>query len=297
MIHFRDIWSGVPLLEHPLLRESKKIFEVNGLPTIELPMHYPRLYRYPGLLREIQTREARCLQQADHIITISRTTAAYLCSRGVSADKISVIPNIAEFYPPHEEHEEHEEALQCRFFLYAGTLAAWQGIGTLIESFRLLPEELNLRLVLVCSTKKFLPAIRRQIKKSGLRDRVDIVIGLSRERLCAYYRAALFTVVPLTRCDRNELQGCCPLKIVESMAAGTPVIASNLAVCRELIDHGRDGWLVSPDSPRALAHAILTLARAPELVARLGEQARQKAAAQFGRETFTANLRKVSYTI
>ncbi|MCP4403038.1 MAG: protein kinase [bacterium] len=106
------------------------------------------------------------------------------------------------------------------------------------------------RLLLACSSKKFLRPLRKQIKKAGLQEKVESRIGLPKEGLYAYYRQAICTVVPLTRCDRNELQGCCPLKILESMAAGTPVVASNLAVCRELIEHGSDSWLVSPDSSR-----------------------------------------------
>ena len=63
-------------------------------------------------------------------------------------------------------------------------------------------------------------------------------------------------VAPLARGDRNEVQGCSPLKIVESMAAGTAVVASDLPVARELVTPGRDGLLVAPGAPRALARAM-----------------------------------------
>ena len=77
------------------------------------------------------------------------------------------------------------------------------------------------------------------------------------------------------------------------MAAGTPVIASNLAVCRELIEHGTDGWLVTPDSPRALAQAMLTLLNNPDLASTLGQKAQQKIVRHYNRETFTEKLREV----
>ncbi len=290
VIHFRDIWSGIPLLEHPNTQSARKIFEVNGLLSIELPMHYPRLYQNPVLMSRIRMMEDRCLAQADHIITVSRTNANYIQSRHIAAEKITVIPNIAEIHHDNVNSPIEGHKSNSQFILYAGTLTPWQGITTLINAFNLIADRECPRLILACSTKKFLRPIRKQIKKLQLQERVEVKIGLLREHLHAYYRKAVFSIVPLTRCDRNELQGCCPLKILESMAAGTPVIASNLAVCRELVEHGTDGWLVSPDSPRALAQAMLTLLDNPDLVSTLGQKAQQKIAHCYNRETFTEKL-------
>lgn len=334
VVHFRDVWSGIPLLEHPNTRSIRKIFEVNGFLSIELPMHYPRLYQNPVLMNHIRTMEDYCLEQADHIITVSRTNANYIRSRQNVAEKVTIIPNIAEIHSPLEEgvggcHLPLEEdqgggpllggvgvgspleggrgvlfpswegqgwvkgGIPPQFILYAGTLTPWQGVTTLINAFALIADQTDLRLILACSTKKFFRPIRKRIKKLQLHDRVETKIGLSKELLNEYYRNAVFTVAPLSRCDRNELQGCCPLKILESMVAGTPVIASNLEVCRELIEHGTDGWLVTPDSPRALAQAMLTLLNSPDLVSTLGQRAQQKITHYYNRETFTEKLREV----
>jgi len=287
-LHFRDIWSGIPLLAHPRSRVAKIFFEVNGIPSIELPMHFPRLYQHPVLMSRIRAMEDECLRRADAIITVSRTNAAYLERRGAAAEKIRVIPNIADTPP-----DAPLDATRKDHLLYVGTLTPWQGVSTLIDAFALLADQTPLRLTLACSTKKFLPPLRRQIRKRGLRERVDIHIGLDRERLAAYYGSAFATVAPLTRCERNDAQGCSPLKILESMAAGTPVIASNLAVCRELIAHGADGWLVTPDSPRALAHGLLTLLNQPEMARALGRNARQKVARDYTPAAFAAQLRHV----
>ncbi len=291
VIHFRDIWSGIPLLEHPNTQSVRKIFEVNGFVSIELPMHYPRLYKNPVLMNQLRMMEDFCLTRADQIITVSQTNANCIQRRGVAAEKITVIPNIA--ISGKDANVPRAEGNDDPFSLYAGTLTPWQGVPTLINAFKLLADRADLRLILACSTKKFLRPVRQLIKKLRLKNRVEIKIGLARAELHEYYQNAVFSVVPLTRCDRNELQGCCPLKILESMAVGTPVIASNVAVCRELIEHEKDGWLVTPDSPRALAYAMQTLLERPELVSRLGQQAQQKITFHYNRETFTENLRKV----
>jgi glycosyltransferase involved in cell wall biosynthesis len=77
------------------------------------------------------------------------------------------------------------------------------------------------------------------------------------------------------------MQGCCPLKIVESMACGTPVIASDLPAVRELISSGNDGMLVPPDSPRALAGALESLLEDVSMRDRLAQGARQRAVKEF----------------
>ena len=123
-LHFRDIWSGMPLLAHPRSRAAKIVFEVNGMPSVELPMHYPRLYQHPVLMSRIRAMEDECLRRADAIITVSRTNAAYLERRGVAPEKIAVIPNIAETPP-----DAPCEAFQKNCLLYAGTLTPWQGVS------------------------------------------------------------------------------------------------------------------------------------------------------------------------
>ncbi|MBD1844151.1 glycosyltransferase [Cyanobacteria bacterium FACHB-63] len=60
-----------------------------------------------------------------------------------------------------------------------------------------------------------------------------------------------------------------PLVVLESFAAGTPVIGSNLGGIAELVTHGRDGWLVRANDVEAWANAIATLSENPETIAQL----------------------------
>jgi glycosyltransferase involved in cell wall biosynthesis len=88
-------------------------------------------------------------------------------------------------------------------------------------------------------------------------------------------------VAPLADTPRNTGQGCCPIKMVESMAAGTPVLASDLAVCREWIEHGREGWLAPAGDTRAWALAIHRMFTDGELIRRLSHSARAAAERHF----------------
>ena len=65
------------------------------------------------------------------------------------------------------------------------------------------------------------------------------------------------------------------------MGAGTPVIASDLPVVRELIAHREDGYLVTPDRPAELARAIRVLLDYPDVIQRLGQRAQDKIRERF----------------
>ncbi len=68
----------------------------------------------------------------------------------------------------------------------------------------------------------------------------------------------------------------CPLAVIESIALGTPLVASNTGGIPEIIRDGVDGFLVPPDSPEALANAIEKILESPELRDTLAKNARER---------------------
>jgi glycosyltransferase involved in cell wall biosynthesis len=89
--------------------------------------------------------------------------------------------------------------------------------------------------------------------------------------LTEFYAAIDLFIMP----SRSEGWG---LTALRAMANGLAVIATNVGGLPELVDHDRTGWLISPDSPRALRDAIETAAADPALLAGYGRNARQRAA-------------------
>lgn len=75
-----------------------------------------------------------------------------------------------------------------------------------------------------------------------------------------------------------------PLALIEGMAAGCAVVGSAVPGVREVIADGVDGLLVPEADPAALADALERLVRDPVAAARLGDAARRKVLAEFGRE-------------
>jgi phosphatidylinositol alpha-mannosyltransferase len=65
--------------------------------------------------------------------------------------------------------------------------------------------------------------------------------------------------------------------LLEGMAAGKPVIASDVEGYRDVLQHGREGELVSPDDDTAWARALVRIAREPTRAAAYGERGRATA--------------------
>ena len=276
--HFRDPLSGIPILEAGGRGKGgawRTVYEVNGLPSIEMP------YRFPSIpartLDRIRAMERRCLAEADHILTPSATLArnlARICAgMGVAPARITVIPNGADL--PSQSMRRPAGAPK-RYFLYFGALQPWQGVGAAIAA---LPRIADLGIPLViCSSQP--PAIGRALMaragRLGVERSVHWRHELTREALAPWIVHAVASVAPLTETPRNLEQGCCPLKILESMAAGTPVIASDLAPVRELVAHGEHGLLVRAGRPELLGRAMRALADEPAAREAMGRRARQR---------------------
>ena len=84
--------------------------------------------------------------------------------------------------------------------------------------------------------------------------------------------------------DHPWSAGKCGLKVLQYMAAGLPVVANSFGIHRELVEHGRTGFLA--DTPAAWREAIATLAAAPELRREMGRAARRQAERQWSVQTW-----------
>jgi glycosyltransferase involved in cell wall biosynthesis len=275
IVHFRSIFEGLPLLS--LRPRPRLIFEVNGLPSIELKYRYPGVVDDRELMRKLIAQEAACLDAADLIVTPSAVTRDYLASaRGVDPGKIRVIPNgvdIDLFHPAQGTTREDPMRL-----IYFGTLSAWQGVELAIRALAQTTATLT---IVGSGSGRQRDALMSLAAKLNLAHRVTILPPMPQLELANHLRKSDAVLVPLTLSDRNTLQGCCPLKALEGMASGTPVIATDLPVVREF---GRDGehfLLVRPGSVDHLAETILRLASDPDLAARLGSQARRHTEAHY----------------
>lgn len=84
-----------------------------------------------------------------------------------------------------------------------------------------------------------------------------------------------------------------PLSLAEAMAAGRPVVATDVGGTREIVADGRTGLLVPPGDPTALAAAISTVARDRSLAAAFGAAGRRRVEQRFGADVMAARTQRL----
>jgi glycosyltransferase involved in cell wall biosynthesis len=284
LAHFRDPWSGAAIALRP--HRYSVVYEVNALPSVELPSLFPGVR--PRTLEKIRATELACCDAADAIITPSHTTASFLTSLGVSSAKIEVIPNGADIATDAPRPDD----APATYLLYFGAAQSWQGIDMLLRAFARLADYPELRLVICASNEsKAWRTYARLAEKLGAAERIVWRYALQEEELAGWRQHATISVAPLTDCPRNVVQGCAPLKILESMASGVAVVASDVPPVRELIRDRENGWLVHPERPAELARALRILLDHADVRAQLGANARRTVADSYTWEQSTAALR------
>lgn len=280
VVHFRNIWDGFHITQNKKRFGYQTLFEVNGLPSIELKYHYPGLDS--DLLAKIKEQELATLHLADAIICPSNVTRDYIASLGLNRKLVTVIPNgvsPSDFsVTPLPVRDGCEPVL-----LYIGTLADWQGLDIVIKALPKILEQQPVKLHIVGRGRsRQRKMLAKQIRKLGLDDHVTVQPAVPHHEIPELISKADICIAPLSLNDRNVTQGACPIKVLEYMAAGRPLVASNMPIVRELVREDVDGLLFSPNDPDDLARQAISLLRDVELSQRLAESA-----AAHVREKFT----------
>lgn len=157
---------------------------------------------------------------------------------------IDIIPNGIDFeifHPPlsHAKKNIHQ-------ILFVGRMSKQKGIAYLIEAISKLPEEVNLDLVGDGPLRGELEILAKNL---GVYKKIHFSGWLSQDEIIKKYQEADLFVLP-------SLDEGMPNCILEAMACGLPIVATDVSGSRELIHSGKNGILVPPMDSKALAKAI-----------------------------------------
>jgi glycosyltransferase involved in cell wall biosynthesis len=279
VVHYRNIWDGLAVAQNKSRFGYKTLFEVNGLPSIELKYHYPGIDS--SLLLKIKEQEIATLHLSDAILCPSNVTRDYIASLGLDRKRITVIPNgvsPSDFSPSLLPRREG----RLPVLLYIGTLADWQGLEVLIRALPRILEHQAVRLRIVGRGRsRQRKLLTKQIRKMGVEGSVVIQTAVPHHEVPALIAESDICLAPLGLNDRNVTQGACPIKVLEYMASSRPLIASNMPIVRELVREHMDALLFSPNDPEDLARQVLVLLNNYELSKRLADSATERALTKF----------------
>jgi glycosyltransferase involved in cell wall biosynthesis len=156
-----------------------------------------------------------------------------------------------------------------------GRLAAWKGQDVFVAACALASQSVELDAVVVgralFGDEPYEAELRAQVERAGLGDRVRFA-GFVED--VPSLLAEVDVVV-----HASVIAEPFGLVVVEAMAAGAAVVATDLGGPREVVTDGVDGLLCPPGEPAALAACLVRLARDPDLRRRLGQAARVTAEA------------------
>jgi len=209
-------------------------------------------------------------------------------------DRVSVILNAIEldkFQPDQTASRTIRRELRLRegdlLLGIVGRLTPSKGQLELLRAFpRVLSEIPNAALVIVGAPQfnrehEYLQLLKQTTLELGIGKHVRI-LG-ARSDVAAIMQALDLLVI------NSTVEAFC-LVALEAMASGTPILAAVSGGIPELIEHGKNGWLLRRRDERTLAAAILEVSRQPELRARLAEQGRQDVTARFSASRYINKL-------
>ena len=218
--------------------------------------------------------EAVYFSRSRYYITVSNWMKELMIQKFLEIEdsNISVIHNSVnvERYSPGKKR-----GLQRDIILITGRLVAAKGIGYLVEAMprviALFPDAL---FIFIGPGNSF--PYKKRLQELGVSRRNFLFLGYLKDAnsLVEYYRSASVFLAP-------TLYENLPIRVLEAMACGVAVVASNVCAVPEVIENGVNGLLVRPGSVVDLSNAICCLLSDPDLRRKLGENARRTVLEKF----------------
>ncbi|MEO2055134.1 MAG: glycosyltransferase [Nitrospira sp.] len=205
------------------------------------------------------------LRRAALITTVNQDLKRWAISQGVPEERVVFIRNGVDLPP---QRQDEDTISQCRL-LFVGNLVPGKGVHHLIEALsHVLREEENVHLRVIGdgSEKK---RLKEQINHSGLNAVVEFVGVQSPDQIPYWMKKSDCLVLP-------SLWEGTPNVVLEAMACGLPVVASDLPGISEVMTHGVHGLLSKSEDVQGLAQNLLAVVRNKGLRLQMGARGREE---------------------
>ena len=268
--------------DHHVAREARHLaghlgvpwlYEVRGFWDLSIASNLGQAVR----ISEAIAGDVREAGRADHVIAICKGIADALVAEGVPASKITVVPNGVDpnRFSRTEKCSGLVDALGLHgklVFGYMTNVRRLEGIQTVIEAWPQVVRELPDAVFLVVGDGDHLARLKELAARERIEDHIKFTGQVPHPEVLSYYSLLDVFVVP--RIPDPVCTLVSPLKPLEAMAMGLPVVASDLPPLTEMVRDQETGLLFRPGDPQSLADACIRIGRSRETRKKLGEQAR-----------------------
>lgn len=209
--------------------------------------------------------ELKVARDADAVTVICDGLKQDLISRGIPADKITLIPNgvdITKFSGPSAPDPDLKTRLGLDGALtlgFIGSFYDYEGLDILLESLPMLSKDIpNVKLLLVGGGPED-ENLKEIVTLFGLENYVMFTGRVPHNKVQDFYNMVDIFVYPRKKMRLTDL--VTPLKPLEAMAQHKLVAASDIGGHNELIENGKTGVLFTPDNAVHLARCIIDLVK------------------------------------
>ena len=166
--------------------------------------------------------------------------------------------------------------------LFVGRLTKAKGVDILLKAINILKEKYQHKIKTAIAGKGCLEKeLKGLVVELGIEKEIEF-LGVRRD-IEKLMKSTTLLVLP------SRWEGL-PLTVLEAMSSGAGIIATKVGGIPEVIEHEKEGILISPDDPEALAVAIIELLKDKELRVKLGINAYQKVKEKYSIEVYTKNM-------
>ena len=288
LVFTRDLQLADLLLRVPF-RRGALVYEAHA---VEALMYGERGALYgtaeqprPGKAERLRARERRVWRGATGVVTTTAGIRDSFAAAFGPREHVRVVPNGCDPPPAALPPASTDDPPRV---VYAGQLYPWKGVDVLVEALARVPRA---RLVILggIEGERDLQRVRSLVRSLGLQDRTEMPGLVPHERVREELARAAAVVVPVLRTAMTE-RHTSPLKAFEALAAGRPLVMSDLPSSREIVRDGETALLVPPGDAAALAAALARLLDDAALARRLGENG-WRAASLFSWDARATKLR------
>jgi len=185
----------------------------------------------------------------------------------------TITPGVdAKFFAP--DPEIHKQDANVLFVANLERGQEHKGLKTLLDSMKILKKEFPTIRLTVVGDGNLKSEYETYAVNNDLESKVTFCGRLEgRELLKAYQKANIFALP-----TSNDSQ---PLVVLEAMASGLPVVSTCIGGIPTMIENGKEGFLIKPNSPQILANKLAELLRDPQLREKFSEAARGRVVKDF----------------